>query len=303
MSDQDKKPSNRPIRKVVVKRAAQKPEPRVKQEFEKKVSPNTRALPSHGSRSHKDKDGGPLAKPKDLIPWEAESDKRISEAANREFEAEKNMVHGAPYRVSDLSSVPLAEELSTDLDAVVEYCEREPWRITDINSLSGSPKFGTIPARYDVMAKEARKLAKKADKKDDSEAFSKHIDRAAECEQAGQKARECYLQQIRKDFRVLASRMDRKQIGLYSESMWTRVFLSLKAPNKEYGGKFDGRFFMPDIRDDASKKLQKAASRIAAAHIKWMCLNINEIPMTGYNAPSAAPEEKVVVKPKGPLLN
>lgn len=299
MSDQDKKPVNRPIRRTVIKKASTKPEPRVKQVFERKVSPATTALPSHGTRSHKNKEEGPLAKPKDLIPWETESDKRISEAANREFDAEKNMVRGKAYKVEELSHVPLSEELSTDLKDVVKYCEREPWRLTDINSLSSGPRFGVIPARYDVMAKEARKLAKKADKKGDREAFTKHIDHAAACEQAGKKARECYMWQIRKDFRVLASRMDRKQIGMYSESMWTRVFLSLKAPNKDYGGKFDGRFFMPDIRDDGSKKLQKAASRVAAAHIKWMCLNINEIPLTGYNAPAV----KVNMDKPKPRLN
>ena len=207
-----------------------------------------------------------------------EDDDRLAGVANDAFDGDKYFVK--PNMGDTLDGVPLSEAL--DPAKVADYCQREPWRLTSRAGLDSSPVFGIIPARFDELAANSRETG--------------DVDAAAAYEAAARASRKIYHQQIQQDFRSLAASMNRNEIGVYAQNIWTRVYLRMDETSGDADAVFIPTLFNRDVGEDGSDYLKQRAAKVASAHVHWVCMNINEIPLSGYKTPGATAKPTAVAK-------
>ncbi len=201
-----------------------------------------------------------LPKPTLVDPDADEREEQLAKEANATFEVEENTVSGIPSTQNSMPGVPMDEEL--DPDKVEEYCEREPWILTDLKRAPYGAKYGVITARFNY-------LAQKAERDGDPGLSSRFMN-------ACRQARRIYHKQLQKDFRKLETTMDRKEIGAYAQSLWTGTTMYV-----QHEGEDVARFIGSDKYRAMDAELQDMARDTIYANTKWLALNINEIPLSG----------------------
>ena len=282
-----------------------------KKEAFKDVAKDRAAMRSAGSKTH-----GTITTPvqrphpQDLMPEMDKIDRTLAEEAERAFQREKHYVQAPSRQVFD--GVPMNEELEPA--RVAEYCEREPFVLTSIREMHLSPKFGIIDVRFEAMAQPyleqmdvikalqkagnvsnlPPRLQFRARTDDDFAALVMKLEDGGHLDQAYNEAKEkadlymgacaqaqeLYHRQSQKAFRELESSMDRRQIGLYAQNMWTRNQDVVTADYPDYVASY----FNPDVDEQGSETLKKLASHTPKKFIKWMAFVINEIPTGGMNS-------------------
>ncbi len=200
-----------------------------------------------------------LPVPQPLDPHEEGRESKIAADANRAFDLERHTV--PVYREPDrpLPGVPLDEIL--DPARIEEYCAREPWILNSLERATAA-KFGFIPERFKYLARAHEKEGRYAE--------------AAACRDAHKQGLAIYYEQLKRDFRSLASGMDRREIGAYAQRLWLNVTTQVdqKGANAmRFIGSEKYRRMDPELRELARFAVYK--------NTKWLALAINDIPMRG----------------------
>ena len=202
--------------------------------------------------------------PEPLMPEFDEQEDRLAREANRAFEMEEHMVQTPVNNGPVISGVPMDEML--DPERVEEYCEREPWMLSDLSSAHINGKFGLIPARFQY-------LASKAEAAGDYGQESLYANAA---KQAGR----IYHQQMKKSFRQLEANMDRSTIGNFAQSLWRNVTIPTEKDDQAVS-----RFIGLEKFSQMDDEMKHFAARRVFMNSKWLALQINEIPVNRHTGP------------------
>lgn len=201
-----------------------------------------------------------LPRPTPVDPRADEREARLAREANTAFDAENAMLPAFTGPASELPGVPLDEAL--DPAKIEEYCQREPWILTPAERAPFSAKFGFIPERFQYHAEKLEREGRS--------------ELAQQFNAAAKKGYEIYFAQLKKDFRILESRMDRQQIGVYAQQLWVNVTRQVEEEGADVG-RFVGRERLGQMDDG----LRECAREAIFKNTKWLALNINEIPVRG----------------------
>ncbi|MCB9990883.1 MAG: hypothetical protein H6867_05840 [Rhodospirillales bacterium] len=207
-----------------------------------------------------EKDG----KPERLVPSPVnekaeEREKRLAEKLRAEHDTQKNMVLPPlqPHEIK--SAIDMDEQL--DPAQVEENCSREPWLLSPVFKMAAQPgRYGIVPERYEYQAMQA-------DVQGDAEAAALNRD-------AMKRARAVYNKQIRADFKMLANAMDRKEIGMFAQSLWETTALPVKHENAALSRFFD----RAQLNKMDGQMTELARARVYMMSF-WMAMVINEIPV------------------------
>lgn len=152
--------------------------------------------------------------------------------------------------------VPMTEELVPSL--VEEYCQREPWLLTDLETISENGKFGVIPSRFLYLADRAIELGDEQN----AEIYLK----------AAKTASRRYHKQMQASFQYLRSKLSRSELGVYAQELWVRVTRTV-----EHKGSPISRFIVRENLKLMDDEMRDLARERVYMNSKWLALNINEV--------------------------